>query len=62
MVLEVGESATLISRNVGMRGHLRKEIILLKYHYFRFSTKTGTHLELLNSLEKSTKAFDVGGL
>ena len=39
----------LISRrNVGMRGHLRKEIILLKYQYFRFSTKTGAHFELLN--------------
>ena len=39
----------LISRrNVGTRGHLRKEIILLKYHYFRFRTKTGAHFELLN--------------
>ena len=31
-----------------MRGHLRKEIILLKYQYFRFMTKTGAHFELLN--------------
>ena len=39
----------LISRrNVGMRGHLRKEIVLLKYQYFRFRTKTGAHFELLN--------------
>ena len=35
-------------KNVGTRGHLRKEIILLKYQYFRFSTKTGAHFELLN--------------
>ena len=31
-----------------MRGHLRKEIVLLKYQYYRFSTKTGAHFELLN--------------
>ena len=54
--------ALISRRNVGMRGHLRKGIILLKYQYFRFSTKTGAHFELLNWLEKSTKAFDVGGL
>ena len=54
--------ALLSRRNVGTRGHLRKEIILLKYQYFRFSTKTGAHFELLNWFEKSTKAFDVGGL
>ena len=54
--------ALISRRNVGTRGHLRKEIILLKYQYFRFSTKTGAHFELLNWLEKSTKAFDVGGL
>ena len=53
----------LISRrNVGMRGHLRKGIVLLKYQYFRFRTKAGAHFECLNWLEKSTKAFDVGGL
>ena len=54
--------ALISRRNVGMRGHLRKEIILLKYQYFRFRTKIGAHFELLNWLEKSTKAFDVGGL
>ena len=54
--------ALISRRNVGMRGHLRKEIILLKYQYFRFSAKTGAHFELLNWLEKSTQAFDVGGL
>ena len=47
--------ALISRRNVGMRGHLRKEIILLKYQYFRFSTKTGAHFELLNWLEKSTR-------
>ena len=45
----------LISRNVGMKGHLRKGIIMLKCRYFRLSTKTCAHLELLNWLEKSTK-------
>ena len=54
--------ALISRRNVGTRGHLRKEMILLKYQYFRFRTKTGAHFELLNWLEKSTKAFDVGGL
>ena len=49
--------ALISRRNVGTRGHLRKRIILLKYHYFRFSTKTGAHFELLNWLEKSTKAL-----
>ena len=55
-------SHLLLSRNVGTRGHLRKEIILLKYQVFRFGTKSGGQFELLNWLEKSTKAFDVGGL
>ena len=56
--------ALISRRNVGTRGHLRKEIVLLKYQYFRFRTKTGAHFELLNWLEKSEKhkAFDVGGL
>ena len=45
----------LISRNVGMKGHLRKEIILLKYQVFRFGTKSGGQFELLNWLEKSTR-------
>ena len=45
----------IISRNVGTKGHLRKEIILLKYQVFRFRTKTGAHFELLNWLEKSTR-------
>ena len=47
--------ALISRRNVGTRGHLRKEIILLKYQYFRFRTKTGAHFELLNWLEKSTR-------
>ena len=38
----------LLSRNVGMRGHLRKEIVLLKYQVFRFGTKSGGQFELLN--------------
>ena len=38
-----------------MRGHLRKEIVLLKYQFFRFRTKSGGQFELLNSLEKSTR-------
>ena len=45
----------LISRNVGTKGHLRKEIILLKYQFFRFMTKSGGQFELLNWLEKSTR-------
>ena len=40
----------------------KEKIILLKYQYFRFNTKTGAHFELWNWLEKSTKAFDIGGL
>ena len=47
--------ALISRRNVVTRGHWRKEIILLKYKYFRFSTKTGTHFELLNCMEKSNK-------
>ena len=31
-----------------MKGHLRKEIILLKYQVFRFGTKSGGKFELLN--------------
>ena len=45
----------IISRNVGMKGHLRKEIVLLKYQFFRFMTKSGGQFELLNWLEKSTR-------
>ena len=48
----------IISRNVGTKGHLRKEIVLLKYQVFRFGTKSGGQFELLNW----HKAFDVGGL
>ena len=55
-------SHLLLRRNVGTRGHLRKEIILLKYQVFRFGTKSGGQFELLNWLEKKHKAFDVGGL
>ena len=36
-------------------GHLRKEIVLLKYQVFRFGTKSGGQFELLNLLEKSTR-------
>ena len=45
----------VISRNVGTKGHLRKEIVLLKYQFFRFMTKSGGQFELLNWLEKSTR-------
>ena len=38
----------IISRNVGTKGHLRKEIILLKYQFFRFMTRSGGQFELLN--------------
>ena len=48
-------SHLLLRRNVGTRGHLRKEIILLKYQVFRFRTKSGGQFELLNWLEKSTR-------
>ena len=57
--------AIISSRNVGMRGHFRKKIVLLKYQYFRFRIKDGAHFEILNLLEKSTiqhKVFDVRGL
>ena len=40
--------ALISRRNVGMRGHLRKGIVLLKYQYFRFRIKNGAHFELLN--------------
>ena len=40
--------ALISSRNVGLRGHLRKEIVLLKYQYLRFRIKTGALFELLN--------------
>ena len=45
----------IISRNVGTKGHSRKEIVLLKYQVFRFGTKSGGQFELLNWLEKSTR-------
>ena len=38
----------IVSRNVGTKGHLRKEIVLLKYQFFRFMTKSGGQFELLN--------------
>ena len=47
--------ALIRRRNVGTREHLRKEIILLKYQFFRFRTKSGGQFQLLNWLEKSTK-------
>ena len=31
-----------------MKGHLRKEIVLIKYQFFRFMTKSGDQFELLN--------------
>ena len=31
-----------------MKGHLRKEIVLLKHQVFRFGTKSGGQFELLN--------------
>ena len=40
--------ALISRRNVGMRGYLRKEIVLLKYQFFRFRTKSGGQFELLN--------------
>ena len=40
--------ALISRRNVGMRGHLREEITLLKYQFFRFRTKSGGQFELLN--------------
>ena len=45
----------IVSRNVGMKRHLRKEIVLLKYQFFRFMAKSGGQFELLNLLEKSTR-------
>ena len=47
--------ALISRRNVGTKGHLRKEIVLLKYQFFRFMTKSGGQFELLNWLEKSTR-------
>ena len=41
--------ALMSRRNIGMRGHLRKGIILLTYQYFRFRIKTGAHFELNTS-------------
>ena len=38
----------IVSRNVGTKGHLRKEIVLPKYQFFRFMTKSGGQFELLN--------------
>ena len=49
----------IISRNVGTKGHLKKEIILLKYQFFRFMTKSGGQFELLNWLEKSTRLLEL---
>ena len=53
------------SRNVGIRGHFRKGIVLLKYQYNRFRIKAGGQFEILNWLAKCTfehKASDVRGL
>ena len=40
--------ALISSRNVVMRRHFRKGIVLLKYQYFRFRIKAGAHFEILN--------------
>ena len=40
--------SALISRNVGTKGHLRKEIVLLKYKFFRFRPKCGGQVELID--------------
>ena len=45
-----------------MRGHLRKDIVLLKYQFFTFRTKTGGQFELLNRLKKSTKELWLEGM
>ena len=50
----------IVSRNVGTKGHLRKEIVLLKYKFFRFMTKSGGQFELLNWVEKSKVEVEVG--
>ena len=42
-----------------MKGHLRKEIVLLKYQFFRFMTKSGGQFELLNGIGEKLKAFQV---
>ena len=52
----------IISRNVGTKGHLRKEIVLLKYQVFRFGTKKWWPVWTLKLIGKKHKAFDVGGL
>ena len=38
--------ALISRRNVGTKGHLRKEIVLLKYQFFRFMTKSGGQFEI----------------
>ena len=53
--------APIISRNVGTKGHLRKEIILLKYQFFRFMTKSGGQwlLQLKLKLELKLEDYDI---
>ena len=51
-----------------MIGHLRKEIVLLKYQFFRFMTKSGGQFETLKLIGEKHRAFqvevevEVGGL
>ena len=40
--------ALISSRNVGMRGHSRKGIILLEHQCVGFGIKAGTQFEILN--------------
>ena len=49
----------IISRNVGTKGHLRKEIILLKYQVFRFGTKNWWPVWTLKLIGEKHKAFEV---
>ena len=52
----------IISRNVGTKGHLRKEIVLLKYQVFQIWDKKWWPVWTLKFIGKKHKAFDVGGL
>ena len=52
----------IISRNVGTKGHLRKEIVLLKYQFFQIYDKKWWPVWTLKLIGEKHKAFDVGGL
>ena len=46
-----------------MKGHLRKEIVLLKYQFFRFMTKSGGQFEKHKAFEVEVEVgVGVGGL